>query len=112
MSVKPFEYKLGSGDTDGIVFARTHAQSGCLFDEPLDGLELIQSVGGRHASLNFERATEVEVLHNTAHIHAVVIIAEDSGDGEADQLAGDDLRSFEFTLIFQFEFAGDGSQGA
>ena len=40
------------------------------------------------------------------------MFAENAADGSANEFASDGFSAFEFTFIFQFEFAGDGGEGS
>src|SRR6267378_5727490 len=39
------------------------------------------------------------------------MLAEDAADGGANEFAGDGVRAFELTFVFELHFAGDGGEG-
>src|ERR1035437_5797352 len=107
----PFEDELGGGGARayGLVFGE--AERPGLLHQALNGIQLADHGGGIDGLIELERAAEIEPFDHRRKINALEVLVEDLADGGADEIAGDGIAAFEFALVFQFEFAGDGGEG-
>src|SRR5690242_3463157 len=108
--IQTFQDKFGRRGPDRIRFARAQSQQLGLFEQSLNGCELLDHFGRRCSFVHLQRAPQFEPLHHSRHILAVENPCVDLSYRQANQLARDGVAALELALVLQLELAGNRGQ--
>ena len=72
----------------------------------------IEQFGGAGGIGKFQLASQIEPLRDLLHVAIFEIRVKRFSNGESNQVANHRVCSSQFTFILEFEFAGDGGNGA
>src|SRR5258708_9008854 len=111
MGPQTFEDYFGWGRGGACVFAVLDAEAVDMLHQALDFCQLLMALGSGGQFRELEFAAQFKPLNYRLKVYVGEVFAEDAADGGANEFAGDGVRAFEFALVFQLHFSGDGGEG-